>query len=1474
MQNGGSSSSFANAGCSHSLFNDEWQQHVAAVCFNPESEYEHAGTGEIRHVTLPWHAESHRYQHASAPSSGFEAPRDKANSRINRYDNDLFARPDPTCSLEPDILAPVCGFARIRDLVDEEEVDKLFPEPPSPDPRPQQPDILRPDFDPEAAGAPCEMVMMDDGARLSPPRRNRREVEVINGVPQPRFSSPKFFESDDEVVVDDGAAGYKWMQRLLKENAGQAGYSVSIDLLKVTSFSDVRELLERHAPYGSKCMNVKGNKKGIRNRVVVPSMKALQNSFKLLLNVPPGDPTQKRTWLRPTSMQFRVFARYCLSTRVEVDLPKIDKDEEEFMKKTIAGVKYLNPAAGKAMELDKKRRRNWVWAEFGRHYDSDLLHTLPTHAEKRKCLEYIIATSTATSIAKMQLLQKYFGIIEPATQRSRFITLQEEELPLEAAARVYEPGLEFQGQKKDLEPETKRRRLLVLGDNQSAGEAKEEVAAMIENRDRRSGALKKTSVRLEFKGRRLAQLKQRVSVSAIADLDIVEDPTSQFSWKAPDGTICRTTVAQVLATEKLRELARSMSTGLQPPAIPKPKAERPFLVIRLGQDNTDYFSGHMGACEAIVMRRYKGKTYLVPVLPPPGTSDGGGDNLLMDLYDRLGTTIPLPGSLVDDWKSDPVVCLIPSTDTGGDELKMVRKLRDLANACNKVRKSPHLLAAEKPLEMYVLSLCCQYHQNSLADGETVDMVEELWQHWVKNVNGLDGAETVADIDRSKQKDNSAPAGNPSKGFCSTVNAVVRAVNMWDQARKSKVPMYCASRWGTMNTTLQRLSDDKYVIKGAVDEVVEKSRKPELQPLARAAKAAVSSEVFWQMVESALCATEPTRELSSRLKLEGKLLLSNIRIGEMMALTNSPATNDHLFGVLQNHLLVFPNDISAFLLIVNTFQRLPLRYKQYYTLPLLCRHLFSPNQFQRRQIASDLLSLPYDAHGAFSLMIMNEHGGDIQRIAERGCDVSRELGEKLRPVVTLSQPASDYMEAIFSFVQHIRKSCPNMRQEAAGIKASICKDVGGAIESFEEWTHFDELWSTLYDRRRRPADAYSQQGLMRNHHANLLGEQEHDTKSGLRPDLERAQDYADLHQIQDTERDKFGGSIQQHGKIWMPPNFTLPVGAPQARKKRHAGRSTGIMRSFSLPMGSLIKHKNDPMTRFLFRASSRKAWLLPALPFQALRQGMGLVAGETTPSPNVEEYVVDLSGKPQTLSSWATRLVQRDTNPRAKNFIFNVSTAISHRKDGFIHPMPTVPFVKLTMTTKSWVRKTIPIEEIVCEKKPAGGARTRRAVEWSSYNQVAAVPEFRHKKLSECYAIFRPEQATWQIRIPARLRGKADAAQSSSSAAASSSAAGVAHHESESEGEEEVLSSVGGVEELCKCFGRTATGRVLCQKNVMKARRRTIADCCKYMAIAVPVISAAEEKKSWEVIRAYIQATEKFNRYVEESSDSDEDDLED
>lgn len=432
--------------------------------------------------------------------------------------------------------------------------------------------------------------------------------------------------------------------------------------------------------------------------------------------------------------------------------------------------------------------------------------------------------------------------------------------------------------------------------------------------------------------------------------------------------------------------------------------------------------------------------------------------------------------------------------------------------------------------------------------------------------------------------------------------------------------------------------------------------------------------------------------------------------------------------------------------------------------------------------------------------------------------------------------------------------------------------------------------------------------MGNHQVNLVGEQEHATESGLHPDLERAQDYAQLHQVHNSELDKLGGAIQQNGKLWMPPGFTFPHGAPQARRKWHAGRSTGIMRSFKLPMGTLIKHKSDPTVRFLFRSSGRKAWLLPALPFEAINQGMGLVAGEFEHDQSVEEFVVDASAKPKTLSAWAGRIVRGELirSPKLKNFNFQVNPAVAERKCGFVHAMETVPYVKLSVTKKTWMSKRIPVDEVICPSKraeaqmsptsrdkAAGGNRVRRSVEWGSYDQLTAVPELRHKKLAECYAIFRPEQATWQVRIPARLRAKTTSAADRAAAShnvrvfASRQAGGGGEAEDEGDGRlepglgedmgylddgEHFSHSSGAHPELCKCFGRTATGRVLCQKNVMRARRRTMEDCCQYMGIPVPVVSDAEEKAAWNVVKAYINATEKFNRYVEDTSDSDSDDL--
>lgn len=311
-QNSSSSTSMLN-------FNDQWVEHcsnaINAICMQPDGlEYPHT-SGETRSITMPWRAE----QQGELASSA---------ERLDRLDDH--------CAMT---------FGSIRGMVDMASIDRMFPKPKveQQDGASSLPDLLRPGFDPEAAGAPLGMQLDDDARMGPPPARIRREVKVVNGVPQPRFSSPKFFYSDDEEdVVEDAGAPYAWMRKLLAEtrDGGHTDHigihrgDVDVDMRQVTSFAEVRELIERHAPYGAKKTNKAGNSRGLHKRIGVPTPKALQTSFRRLF---PGALSNNRKWLRPTSIQFRVFTRYCLATRVEIDLPKPDKEEREYMEKMIAG---------------------------------------------------------------------------------------------------------------------------------------------------------------------------------------------------------------------------------------------------------------------------------------------------------------------------------------------------------------------------------------------------------------------------------------------------------------------------------------------------------------------------------------------------------------------------------------------------------------------------------------------------------------------------------------------------------------------------------------------------------------------------------------------------------------------------------------------------------------------------------------------------------------------------------------------------------------------------------------------------------------------------------------------------------------------------------------------------------------------------------------------------------------------------------
>eukprot|EP00392_Amoebophrya_sp_AT5.2_P016685 g16974.t1 len=388
----------------------------------------------------------------------------------------------------------------------------------------------------------------------------------------------------------------------------------------------------------------------------------------------------------------------------------------------------------------------------------------------------------------------------------------------------------------------------------------------------------------------------------------------------------------------------------QPLASPYTLKERPVLVVRIAPDGTNMRQGNILNVEAFSVRSIfrlvagdEGELVLFDCVPRSEPHASGWRNVLNDVCTILkNLMIPMPGSTAEHYIADPVVLYSIATDAGSDELKAMRVLRHISDACNEMRqwqlrhvdgkdldeknassssgtssssffdecmrdydepdnrartsfkneragenwKTTARRTADQGrilLETYIIQYTCMMHQYHLLVGLVVSTAGVIWNsidHWTTGVRHDDG-------------------GIHKKSLTNLLSALTRSTHLWvDEDENAKIPSYVSNRWLSLAETLDAMHDLKHDVIRTVQEIEITSRKPENQPTVRDAKHAVSSDSFWNMCHALRSAIKPVQRQSARLLAFSPLLRTDAKVSEMARERPRPLTARALDSIMK------------------------------------------------------------------------------------------------------------------------------------------------------------------------------------------------------------------------------------------------------------------------------------------------------------------------------------------------------------------------------------------------------------------------------------------------------------------------------------------------------------------------------------------------------------------------------------------------
>eukprot|EP00392_Amoebophrya_sp_AT5.2_P011759 g11844.t1 len=721
-------------------------------------------------------------------------------------------------------------------------------------------------------------------------------------------------------------------------------------------------------------------------------------------------------------------------------------------------------------EREKKFvKQNDIKHEFCTAAQLNAFAKLESDKDQYAYLECIVGQSEATSTKKMQFLQRFLGVDDFVSHKSRFRFLTAEEAQQVDGARVWEGG-KYHGEVVDGEA-VKRRKLMRLQNNQDRAVASADAKKRVLDDARRLNAFRMAAERAERKAVRGYNLMKRLDMFTLLDVDIA--PLANRSFAARD---------------KFNNAHFASALGV---ALPKYHAlksqlpsedDRPFICMRLGPDATDYNSGKLLASECVSARANEDYSIsFVQVNPKSTPHDGGNYSLLQDLYTMLSESVPMPGAVVAEWPSDPIVAYMGSSDCGSDVLLGFRKYRDLCGGARAERRAvlhemapprlgrlfpengqaQHMLPSDPeefqhniglwasfnkqqevlaelmpdykdsvdltriPLQCFFMQVICMSHQYHLLDGELIELVHDMYPD-----------------------------------FMQKVKTVVKAQNQWGSL---KVKTFAEHRWQTLQGTLDDLVKHQSQIVHDIRSLIVNEKQPELQVTAKSAQEAVEDPSLFSFCRSLQVVLAVTDACADATKKDSAEVWSDTKLEQMERAT--PFYRADIQAMVQNFLETQGDlDQDALAMILTLAVRLPDRQKQFFTWPLLFNRFFPEDPVEVGRAAELVLDTDYEKRDPFLTHLVATCYQELCDLAD--CPTTQipwRLFKILAPIYVCNSGTAVWVEGAHSRINNFRKNAPSMKMEKAGVLHVLGNEKKLA---FDEWQEVQAQWKAMYDRRTK------------------------------------------------------------------------------------------------------------------------------------------------------------------------------------------------------------------------------------------------------------------------------------------------------------------------------------------------------------------------------------------------------------------------
>eukprot|EP00392_Amoebophrya_sp_AT5.2_P001475 g1477.t1 len=252
------------------------------------------------------------------------------------------------------------------------------------------------------------------------------------------------------------------------------------------------------------------------------------------------------------------------------------------------------------------------------------------------------------------------------------------------------------------------------------------------------------------------------------------------------------------------------------------------------------------------------------------------------------------------------------------------------------------------LEFYLNAYTCMQHQYHLTNGTIAATANVLY-----------------DSLRYLKKDEAenAEVEKRTATLLTLVRHTAKSVALWCIAPKkdpvtgkststirTPVPDYLSHRWTSLLATLEPLHVQRVQVKMEVMDIDQAKRKEENRATVKDAQFAVTSPIFWGVVNGLRAAIEPANEKHLHLNRYSALLRSDLKNDQVGAIAPMATPLSKLLGYIEKHLLLVHEPVarqSGALLLLVALVSMVEREAQYWCFPCLY------NQFMKPEVRHDV-----------------------------------------------------------------------------------------------------------------------------------------------------------------------------------------------------------------------------------------------------------------------------------------------------------------------------------------------------------------------------------------------------------------------------------------------------------------------------------------------------------------------------------------